>query len=928
MNQQPQMDEARAAVKQQLLRTLMQQAVEELAADSQQQIDRQISEISLDLGPARERVRALVQAKKGAVHAETEERVRDMVRSECEASWAGIDMEAIVADSLEATAPEFALGEEVISLVRTRIEEQSRAQMEVFIRENVQASLEGLDISSAVKTAISSRVSELSAHMLDAGSESRDEVLAESLSSVISRSDVVDSIASDVRTALVQRIADRTVDGLGDADRLSKEARALVTFDQDDIIAATTILRTRIIQDIARRTARSLGNRDELATDAELWISASDPELEPAVAAAKESLTQHIESELRNVLRVPDTLGKAAAERVVDESGESLASAVSATRERLIEIVSGLAEEQLVDTDAIAARAADSIPTDAHDVQRILKATMSLIVAEVIAEAEGRLLHVEKLSSEARTRMAESLPGVEQAADMLERMLVEEVSTQAHERLSKSDEVARSARDILDAAPEMDAARTALLSMLFNEIARHAEEDLSDTDRATREAWERIDLESQTIFDVTEALQDNVLREVAERVLRAVSDVKTSVTEAMVHVPGDAPEIGQVASSLRERILATVIADTLRSLGQSAEKSATGDDMSLLRNAMTAVLDTGSASMSWTTLSDMDEDHENESCENADEGAEKPWSVSELLTAGDGAHTEAPGMPDAAVPETEDAKRTLLYVYGILDIDALDTDAIESIEGLAPGTRLEFHTWEDLCAVMSRVPVSTYGDDALRHAMTDAAWTKQQVAKHANILSALPGVDSLVPLPFGEVFERAVDLDDFLAERHEAFRDALSRLSNRKEFSLRMQVDMHALREHFMASDARIDASLNDMTHGVAGFIREELKLTADAPDESQLVTIIQNIVGNTHSRLLGVASEGLLKNVPANSDATRRVVLNASYLVSEAREAEFKAAVSAIAAEYDDLGVEMQLSGPWMAYHFTHIPSSNAHAM
>lgn len=945
MNQQPQMDEARAAVKQQLLRTLMQQAVEELSADSQEQIDRQISDIDIDLEPVRERIRGIVASKAGMVKENAHKQIRDLVDEEVKTARDGIDVDAIAKETLNAEMPGFTLSDDTRADVLRHVQEQVREQIGSLVVESTNKVVADTDIASAVNTAITSRIDELSADILKRGNVDISGLVEETVSSTLQKSNVMEDISSDVRKSLIQRIAERTLDGLGDADRLSHEARALITFDHDDLIAATTILRTRIIQDIARRTARSLGNREELAADAEMWISADDPDLADARSAARTNLIQHVQTELRAELQAPESIAKSAAGNVVDENKHDVSEAVRATRELLIHKIAGLAGEQLDDPEMLATRAAAAIPSDGSDVQRVVKATMALIVGEVISEAEGRLLHIEKLSSDARTRMPESIAGVEQAVDMLERMLVEEVCAQAHDRLSDTTHVAGEARELIHASQELDAAHKAMMSALHAEVAQRAEQELTDTENIAEDAWSRIDLQSEAVVDLVGRLQAKVLAVVAADALTELGRIDQSLPQAIDRIPDNAPELELLATTLRERIMATVLADTLRSLGQSAQKSASEQDMGLLKAAMSAVLDQKEDAMSWTSLSDMEKDDtevsetevsetvpgETEVSEQDTAELSKAWSVSELFSPGDGASSPAPEPPQSVSFENtgeSDHDNSLLYVYGVLDVDALNASDIENIEGLEPGTRLQCHVWQDICAITSSVPESAYGGEALKRAMSDSAWTRERVSRHADILNTLPGVDALVPLPFGEVFTSPVDLDDFLSDKHVAFRDALSRLSNRKEFSVRLHVDMHTLREHYMASDARIDASLNDMTRGVAGFIRDELKLSAEAPDESEMATLIQSIVGNTHTRILGVAAEGLLKNAPANPDATHRVVLNASYLVSEAKEAEFRATVSEIAGQYSPMGVEIQLSGPWMAYHFTHIEPSNEYVL
>src|SRR4029079_7441751 len=73
------------------------------------------------------------------------------------------------------------------------------------------------------------------------------------------------------------------------------------------------------------------------------------------------------------------------------------------------------------------------------------------------------------------------------------------------------------------------------------------------------------------------------------------------------------------------------------------------------------------------------------------------------------------------------------------------------------------------------------------------------------------------------------------------------------------------------------------------------------------------------HRRLAGCAREATV-NAPQPRELSGHageMILNGAYLVERGREDDMREAVSELAAELDERGVELVLTGPWPAFSF-----------
>ncbi|MEU8587679.1 GvpL/GvpF family gas vesicle protein [Streptomyces sp. NPDC048664] len=185
----------------------------------------------------------------------------------------------------------------------------------------------------------------------------------------------------------------------------------------------------------------------------------------------------------------------------------------------------------------------------------------------------------------------------------------------------------------------------------------------------------------------------------------------------------------------------------------------------------------------------------------------------------------------------------------------------------APARQLEHH---GLVAVVSQVPA-------------DADWRTMSRA-HRNIVDALTGVTTPLPLRPGLVFPDDSAVRVMIEEREEEFRRALERIEGRVEWNLRVSCD-DVTGKRARAGAEEFACRLHEILSGQAEDSR------AHAP--------------------AGTTSFG----------ASEHSVLDAAYLVPRSRSEEFVERVDR--AEGEVQGIQVELTGPWAVYSFTGLPDA-----
>ena len=268
----------------------------------------------------------------------------------------------------------------------------------------------------------------------------------------------------------------------------------------------------------------------------------------------------------------------------------------------------------------------------------------------------------------------------------------------------------------------------------------------------------------------------------------------------------------------------------------------------------------------------------------------------------------------------DDAGRAL-YVYCVGEREALaplfDAELPEAIE---EGAGLEAVEAAGLSAVVSAVPLDTYGEGALAGRLADATWTATRALRHERVAEHFARRAAVVPLRFGAIYLRREGVASMIEEHAAQLRAVLARLRGREEWGLNVYVERPRLREEV----TRLSARLREMaeraeasTPGQAYLLRKKIEGLRDEEARAETRRVAREVEGTLAAACDGAARLRVLKD-----EATEQGELAArlAFLVPSEAFDSFRAAAERLAADYTPLGFRFELTGPWPAYNFANV--------
>jgi Gas vesicle synthesis protein GvpL/GvpF len=255
-------------------------------------------------------------------------------------------------------------------------------------------------------------------------------------------------------------------------------------------------------------------------------------------------------------------------------------------------------------------------------------------------------------------------------------------------------------------------------------------------------------------------------------------------------------------------------------------------------------------------------------------------------------------------------------------VAAADASLPAGNPGVEPDRRLERVEHGGLAALVSKVPLAHYGEDALRDNLNNLDWLERVARAHEAVLELALAESTIVPLRLCTIYEGYEGVTGMLTAERKSFEAALDLLDGRQEWGVKVLVDRRALEAGVRAVSADVSALEKEVeasSGGGAYMMGRRVEREVGALAERKLAEVTNDI----HGRLADWAEDGVL-NPPQNRDLSRHegeMVMNAAYLVEAGKVARFRELIGELEERYGKLGISLELTGPWPPYNF--VPSS-----
>lgn len=258
------------------------------------------------------------------------------------------------------------------------------------------------------------------------------------------------------------------------------------------------------------------------------------------------------------------------------------------------------------------------------------------------------------------------------------------------------------------------------------------------------------------------------------------------------------------------------------------------------------------------------------------------------------------------------------YVYCV----AVSEPGEELLSGSIPiaiedGTALEPVTLDSLTAIVSRVPLSDYGEEGLAERLNDAAWTAIRAMRHEHVVEHFAKNTSVVPLRFGTIYLSLSGIEKMLRENATDLTAIIERLKDREEWGVNVYCDRTVLLDKIAEVSPRLREMAESAKQASPGqsYLMQK-KIDALRVDE---VKVEIERCANEIEEKLKVESVGATKLRVLKVETTEYGELKAkfAFLVDRKNFDRFRDVAEDLAQSMQSKGIRIELTGPWPPYNF-----------
>ena len=251
-------------------------------------------------------------------------------------------------------------------------------------------------------------------------------------------------------------------------------------------------------------------------------------------------------------------------------------------------------------------------------------------------------------------------------------------------------------------------------------------------------------------------------------------------------------------------------------------------------------------------------------------------------------------------------------------VTAGDRDLPTGHSGVHPNSTLQRVEHGGLAALVSRVPLAQFGEEALRDNLNDLEWLERVARAHEAVLEHALALTTIVPLRLCTIYEDESRVMRMLDQERDSLQAALDLLEGRQEWGVKVLVDRTSIEVAARSRSpeaAALEKDLESSSGGGAYIVQRRLeRAVRDVADR-----LIEALAEDVHARLQDFADDAVL-NAPQNRDLSRHegeMVLNAAYLVETEKVQGLRELVDELRERHSDVGARLDLTGPWPPYNF-----------
>jgi hypothetical protein len=206
--------------------------------------------------------------------------------------------------------------------------------------------------------------------------------------------------------------------------------------------------------------------------------------------------------------------------------------------------------------------------------------------------------------------------------------------------------------------------------------------------------------------------------------------------------------------------------------------------------------------------------------------------------------------------------------------------------------------------VVSSVPASDYGQDALARGVRELQWVTPRAVAHERVVGHFLCAPAVLPMQLFTLFESDERALEHVARDRQRIERILDRIGRHAEWGVRLTWDARAARA--------AAASTTRPASGAAYLSHKRDTLEAGRGRQAAARAVAECVYDALAREAADARRHGDVEHAPGSP-----VLLDAAFLVSSRRGAAFRAALRRHEAVMRESAIEAALTGPWAAYNF-----------
>ena len=219
---------------------------------------------------------------------------------------------------------------------------------------------------------------------------------------------------------------------------------------------------------------------------------------------------------------------------------------------------------------------------------------------------------------------------------------------------------------------------------------------------------------------------------------------------------------------------------------------------------------------------------------------------------------------------------------------------------------------KELWLIVSTVPASEYGEEALARGLQNLDWVGRQALAHEAVIERFLTARAVLPMQLFTMFasdERAVE---HIGGNRSRIARILKRVERKVEWGVRLTWDEQAARDAVERKHASPPAR-GHQTRGVDYLARKRDLLDVN---RTQL-TAARTEANRVYRALAKKATEAVRRTATEKAAPGSRLLLDAAFLVPSGGAAAFRASLRQSGRALGRSGIVVSLTGPWPPYNF-----------